>query len=95
MNLKERLSDMLRDFKTRDFVMEHEVDILMQIIEHERSLAHTEGYDEGYAKGDAEGYKKGLDEAYRNAEGFADHYLHLTFAEKQRMKKAIHTGAPY
>ena len=68
---------------------------LMGVIEGERSLAYTEGYDEGHSRGKADGHQAGLDEAYRNVEGNIDHYLHLTFAEKQRMKNVIHTGAPY
>ena len=77
--------------RTLDTTVRH----LMQIIEHERENSWQVGYDAGHAKGSADGHQTGLDEAYRNAEVNVDNYLSLTFAEKQRVKNVIHTGAPY
>ena len=95
MTLQKDIRAILLDFGSHKHTLDATLRHLMGIIEGERSLAYTEGYDEGYPKGKADGHQEGRDEAYRNAEGNIDSYLSLTFAEKQRVKNVIHTGAPY
>jgi len=94
MAMKEELRNVVLNYGVNPYAFDDTILHLLKIICRECDYAWQVGYDMGYTHGEVTGHQAGLDKALRNAEGFADHYLHLTLAEKQRMKKVIHTGVP-